>query len=86
MGLKDMAKSLQRDFVPGGKEVDLSTLKFRRTTEDEVLQCCASTSYDPQSGPIFCGKVAEFVARTEQGYVAICTRHASYIPRESRPE
>lgn len=88
MGLKTLAKSLQRDFVPGGPSVDVRKLSFRRTTEDEAFQCCAKTTYDPQSGPIFCGRVAEFVAEVPEqgGHVAICKRHVLDLPPEVRPE
>ena len=72
---KEQAKQLQRDFIPGGGPVDINTLRFRHTLSDEIYQCCKKTGNDPQSGPIYCGDVAEYIARTENGLVACCERH-----------
>jgi len=73
---KERAKQLQRDFIPGGKAVNIRTLRFRRTESDEeVHQCCRQTSYDIQSGPIYCGKIAEYIADTADGHVALCEVH-----------
>jgi hypothetical protein len=85
VGLKELAKALQRDFVPSGPAVDITTLTFRRVTEDEVFQCCCPSSRDPQSGTIYCGRVAEFVAKGQRGYVAVCKRHVIELPPEVRP-
>ena len=70
---------LKGDFIPDGKPVDIRGLKFRRTRDDEVLQCCMPTGYDPQSGPFYCGDIAELVAFVEEdgqvvGSVALCNR------------
>lgn len=74
--LKEDAKKLQRDFIPGGPQIshaEVSELKFRRTLPHEILQCCVKTQYDPQSGPIFCGRVSEWVAYYKNGMlVALC--------------
>lgn len=79
MGLsKQEAKGLIReDFIPGGPRIcDVSKLRFRRTREDEVYQCCLKTSDDPQSGPIFCGEIAEYLAQVGNvGIVCLCERH-----------
>lgn len=78
---KTDAKQLQSDYIPGGTPVDVRKLKFRRTQEWEVLQCCAQTSVDPQSGPIYCGAVAEFVSEeVNGGAVAFCGRRGHKPP------
>ncbi|MDD3498200.1 MAG: hypothetical protein PHH24_01685 [Candidatus Moranbacteria bacterium] len=77
---KGMAKELLRgDFVPNGYIINLDALEFRRTKDDEVYRCCESTGgYDPQSGPFYCGEIAEIVAFCENngipGYVGICEK------------
>jgi hypothetical protein len=80
---KSEAKKLvekMRDYIPGGARVaDVKALTFRRTREDEVILCGAQTGDDLQSGPCFCGKIAEWVARTSGGVAAICDRHAKLM-------
>lgn len=77
---KEVAKKLlKRDFIPGGEPVDIRTLKFRKTKEHEVYRCCAPTGHDPQSGPYYCGEVAELVAFIEKdgrivSVVGVCNR------------
>jgi len=68
------AQQLQKDFVPGGKRVMLGEVEFRPTRPDEVYQCCVQVGTDyPQSGPIYCGRVAEYVSTDPDGsYVALC--------------
>jgi len=65
---KEKARELVNgDFVPNGKElVDARTLKFRKTKEHEVCRCHARVGYDPQSGPLYCGNIAEFVSETKE--------------------
>jgi hypothetical protein len=73
---KNTAKNLQRDFIPNGQKVEINSLRFRKTTEEEVYQCCANIDYDSQSGPLYCGKVADFLAESGEGsYLALCERH-----------
>lgn len=73
---KESAKRLQRDYIPNGKSVDISTLRFRRTDDHEVYQCCQRTGHDIQSGAIYCGKISEYVASVEgDGIVALCESH-----------
>ena len=73
---KDCAKTVRGEFIPGGKLVDISNLKFRKTKVYEVYRCCRRTGLDPQSGPFFCGDIAEFVAPVKEGgVVALCERH-----------
>lgn len=65
---------LKRDYIPGGKEQKtIVDLKLRQTEEDEVYQCGAITGNDPQSGPIYCGKIADWV--DEDGLYCICDYH-----------
>lgn len=74
--LKEDAKKLQQDFIPGGAQLsrdEVSKLEFRRTLSHEILQCCVKTQYDMQSGPIYCGRVSEWVAYFKDGMlVALC--------------
>ncbi len=74
---KSDAKKLQRDFIPnGGRSVDIRLHTFRRTDDYEIYQCCRQVAYDPQSGPIYCGKVSEYIARIDDtGIVTLCERH-----------
>lgn len=54
---------------------------FRETEESEVLRCCCSSHADwPQSGPIFCGEIADYVAETYTGFVAVCCKCLKKIP------
>lgn len=75
MFTKEAARRLQRDFIPGGKSVDISTLRFRKTDDHEIYQCCRKVSHDLQSGPIYCGDIAEYFATTTDGYTCLCQRH-----------
>lgn len=82
---KSAARELtESDFIPGGERVDIRKLRFRRTEEHEVYRCCRQVADDIQSGPIYCGQVAEWVATTRGGMaiVATCERHAP--PKETR--
>lgn len=71
---------LKRDYIPNGKPVDCSKLTFRRTGEHEVYQCCHQVGYDVQSGPLYCGDIAEWISEviTEggRGVIALCKRDA----------
>jgi hypothetical protein len=79
---KSEAKQLQRDFIPTGKRVDIHTLEFRRTHPDEIYQCCVQTGSDyPQSGAIYCGRVAEYIAFTPGGSVAMCGERGHIPPK-----
>ena len=83
---KTQAKNLlPSDFVPGGKQLtseELRNLKFRRTTENEIFQCCVITGEDIQSGPYFCGQIAEFVAFSSDSMVALCGENGHVPPRK----
>jgi hypothetical protein len=56
-----------KDYIPGGaivKEPD--KLVWRRLEDhEEVSFCCVQTGYDLQSGPMYCGAVADW--RGDQG-------------------
>ena len=85
---KQLAKELRGDFIPGGKEIDPHGLVFRKTSEYEVYRCCAHSGYDPQSGPIWCGDIAEIVADVVEdnqiiGYVALCNKRHK-LPEDMR--
>lgn len=69
-----------RDYVPKGKPVDVAKLMFRRTHEHEILLCGTRTGDDIQSGPYFCGAVADWVAVTsDDGLAAVCDKHGRKI-------
>jgi len=74
---KELAKKIRRgDIIPDGKSVSIKTLRFRKTKEDEIYCCCYRSGYDPQSGPMYCSDISEYVAFTSDGYVGCCERHA----------
>ena len=80
---KDEAKALQKDFIPvgqTGEPVDLSQVIFQPTKSHEVFRCVVPTGYDPQSGPIYCGDIADWIYRKNGKYVALCNRHYRQIP------
>jgi hypothetical protein len=77
-----------RDYIPGGKPVDPSRLIFRPTSNTGAVHLCGvRTGEDIQSGPYYCGKVADWFATTADGTVAICDRHGQRIGirREGAP-
>lgn len=79
MSVKELAKSLQKDYIPKGRKLsteEQDSLMFRPTKVDEVYQCVCPTSYDPQSGRIYCGQVADFIASVTGGIVPVCKRHS----------
>ena len=73
------AKQLQRDYIPNGSRVDEETVRclvYRALTEGEIHRCGWSDSYDPQSGPIFCGQVADWMAPVANGETLyLCAYH-----------
>lgn len=70
-----LQKYRNADFIPDGKIVDTVTLQFRPTGRFELFQCCQQTGVDIQSGPHYCGRLAEYVAGDESSYVGLCDRH-----------
>jgi hypothetical protein len=92
--LRQIVEGLQEDYIPNGEEVDeesAKNLRFRRVREDEIYQCCCQTSRDIQSGPIYCGKLADYVAETVDSegiyaVVAVCKKHYSHVPKENKTE
>jgi hypothetical protein len=78
---KTAARTLQknlRDYIPGGKALSrdqLGQLVFRETAESEIYHCGTRTGNDIQSGPYYCGAIADFVAPVPGGIVAICDLH-----------
>ncbi len=82
MTTKTEARKLQGSFTPEGRmlsEDEVKRLQFRLTKENEVLRCVCSTGIDPQSGPLFCGDVADYVAVTDGGHVALCEHHMKKV-------
>jgi len=82
MSLKDLAKSLQREFFPKynpSDEQNLQAISFRKTTENEIHRCCAETNYDSQSGPIYCGDIADYISNSplipSDKLFAFCEKH-----------
>lgn len=82
---KTAARTLQktcRDYIPGGKALtrdQIVQLVFRETTEIEIYHCGTRTGDDIQSGPYYCGDIADFVAPAPGGVVAVCARHKRRI-------
>jgi len=77
---KNAKDLLQRDYVPNGDEKmsrkELAALDFRKTLDCEIHQCGMMVGFDPQSGPLFCGDIAEYVAFTDHGSaVCLCEKH-----------
>jgi hypothetical protein len=80
---KGFAQQLQRDFIPGGgllSPEEVGSLVFRRTTASELFQCCVSVGEDIQSGPLYCGRIAEWVAPHRDGSVALCGQRFGHTP------
>jgi hypothetical protein len=81
---KEDAKRLQEDYIPNGESVkDVTILNFRKTLDDEIYQCGMQIDNDIQSGPIYCGGIAQYIAIEEEGIVAVCKRHAKYLDNDS---
>ena len=69
--------SKMRDYIPGGKKPVSSphTLQWRPTMELEIHHCGVQTGNDIQSGPYYCGAIADFVATVPEGTAAVCKKH-----------
>lgn len=89
---KSLAKQIGRgNFIPDGPSIDVTKLTFRRTAEHEVFPCSFTVGNDIQSGPLYCGDVAEFIATAEHskteggkrvmGIVTVCSRCSRKLPR-----
>lgn len=85
---KTAARTLQknlRDYIPKGKALtrgQIAQLVFRETTEFEIYHCGTRTGHDIQSGPYYCGAIADFVAPApDGGLVAICGPHKRRMGR-----
>lgn len=86
---KTEARALKRafaDYVPrGGKPLtqdQIGKLVFRATLEHEIYHCGTQTGDDIQSGPYYCGDIADFVAPAPVpggGVVALCGKHKRKI-------
>lgn len=79
---KENARKLLRgDFIPGdGRVKDTKNLKWRKTEDFEVHQCCIVVGHDIQSGPGYCGGIADWIAETKPGmYMSVCNRHKKLI-------
>jgi len=76
---KAFAKSLQGDYAPGGTPVATDECThWRMIGDNEVERCGRLIGYDVQSGPVYCGDVADFGATAPNGEpVFICARHVS---------
>ena len=63
------------DYIPGGKSV--SKVKNLRPA-DPGARCCCQICYDIQSGPIFCGEPADWMAddvHDPNKVTAVCNGH-----------
>ena len=82
IGADVATKSLLRkyqgnDFIPKGDPVQRDSLDFRATGIFELFQCCHPTGSDIQSGPYYCGEIAELVVGNRREYVGLCEKHAN---------
>ena len=81
---RQLLKNL-RDYIPKGKTLtrdQITQLVFRETSEFEIYHCGTRTGIDYQSGPYYCGAIADFVASApDGGIVAICGRHKRKMDR-----
>lgn len=75
-----------RDYLPRGgralRQEEIRSLQFRETAEHEIYHCGCQTGDDIQSGPYYCGAIADFVANApdgSSGVVAVCGRHKRKI-------
>ena len=90
---KSDAKKLveqMRDYIPGGKPTDIRSLTFRRTHEHEVLLCGTRTGDDIQSGPYYCGAIADWAASVSESLsstavVAVCNKHGDRLNIKREP-
>ena len=83
---RKMAEELQGDYIPRGPRIsyeEWKKLKFRRAKPDEIHRCAMEVGNDIQSGPIYCGAIAEYVAfpagSEGMGVAALCKRHPPKI-------
>jgi hypothetical protein len=82
---KKIAKELiEGDFIPNGERVNITNLKFRKTKDHEIYQCCKQTSYDTQSGPIYCGDLAEYIASVGKGIAALCKNCGNKVLKQNQ--
>ncbi len=88
MNLKELIKEFDTSFVPNGRMLtkeELKIIKYRRTKNDEIYRCGAIVGDDwPQSGPIYCGRVADWISEIEDGKLCLCERHKP--PKHQRTE
>jgi hypothetical protein len=82
--LKSEAQALverMRDYIPKGRSVDVSKLLFRRAHDHEIHLCGVRTGRDIQSGPYYCGALADWLAQAEGDgqLAAVCDKHAKRL-------
>lgn len=82
---KTLAKQIEnKDFIPDGKRLKFEDIEgWRETTEYEILYCCVQIDDDIQSGPIYCGKVADYTSVDPNYTVHLCSMHS---PRRLKNE
>jgi hypothetical protein len=74
---------LEADYIPGGEPVH-EVCNIREVPSGYFARCGTSTSYDPQSGPIYCGGRATWMADSvggSGGVVLVCSKHKSSLTR-----
>ncbi len=82
-GILKVVKVMSSDFVPDGTvmsfdKIHKEGIAFRKLSRDEVWRCCRMTSEDIQSGPIYCGKMAQLLgALPDSTFIALCDAHAN---------
>ena len=90
MKIRELLKDLQRGYIPGGKRVR-GPFEWKRLPDSAfclaglgfVPRCGTQTGDDIQSGPIYCGRIADFEGNDEEGNVVhSCEIHLPWKDRE----
>lgn len=80
---KEVAKKLREGhYVENGIEIthkEFKKLKFRKTNSTEIERCATIIGDDSQSGPLYCGDIAEYVGKRKKGILWLCERHYDLI-------
>ena len=76
--LKSILKTM-RDYVPKGRIVtpdEVRKAPWREVEDGEICYCHQRVANDIQSGPIYCGDLADFTADFPDNHcLSFCARH-----------
>lgn len=82
---REVKRMLRDDYIPGGKPVSMNDIINWRRIEG-FGRCVASTSYDIQSGPIYCGRAAEYIGDVKDDPDSVICLCASHTPHKIRKQ